>query len=302
MVWEARDKSQGVGWRTAIIVKHELTWAVFASAHDKFHARASAAFGKARIAQTEPDKNDVALRKLKLDKGQQAERVDAWQKELVWAVLRLFKDAYTSAGDANTSEVTLPEPPIEIRGPQTGPLDMKLRIHVVRDEATDNNSFAEAHLQDVGLVELVIEFDPWKMGDDLGTTIMTTILPVFDQRQDAWSKDAASYTRDDTGLYFMCDISAVRASQIIYAAESPNGADVMPRDPVPTEFAHFVPGGSITASVVKGSSMVSACGLWIVSSRDPRKFPVCPECEESLPDASLARSTLRSYRTRPDVF
>lgn len=46
-------------------------------------------------------------------------------------------------------------------------------------------------------------------------------------------------------------------------------------------FAHYVIGGgeAITRSVVTGEPVVALCGKVWVPSRDPTKYPVCPECK-----------------------
>ena len=51
-------------------------------------------------------------------------------------------------------------------------------------------------------------------------------------------------------------------------------------------FAHYVDKNKIVDSAVSGSPVVALCGKVWVPSRDPKKFPVCPDCQkiyESLP-------------------
>jgi len=54
---------------------------------------------------------------------------------------------------------------------------------------------------------------------------------------------------------------------------------------VPTEagdherFAHYVRKEKIVESAVTGEPVVALCGKVWVPSRDPSRFPVCPECE-----------------------
>ncbi len=43
-------------------------------------------------------------------------------------------------------------------------------------------------------------------------------------------------------------------------------------------FAHYVKKDKIVESAVLGSPVVALCGKVWVPSRDPQKFPVCPEC------------------------
>ncbi|MEI7779958.1 MAG: DUF3039 domain-containing protein [Actinomycetes bacterium] len=52
-------------------------------------------------------------------------------------------------------------------------------------------------------------------------------------------------------------------------------------------FAHYVRKEKIVESAVTGDAVVALCGKVWVPTRDPTKFPVCPECKEifeSLPD------------------
>ena len=56
--------------------------------------------------------------------------------------------------------------------------------------------------------------------------------------------------------------------------------------PVPTDtgdherFSHFVRKEKIVESAVTGAPVVALCGKVWVPSRDPKKYPVCPECKE----------------------
>jgi Protein of unknown function (DUF3039) len=45
-------------------------------------------------------------------------------------------------------------------------------------------------------------------------------------------------------------------------------------------FAHYVDKDKIVDSAVLGTAVVALCGKVWVPSRDPKKFPVCPECKE----------------------
>jgi hypothetical protein len=55
---------------------------------------------------------------------------------------------------------------------------------------------------------------------------------------------------------------------------------------VPTEpgdhdrFAHYAPRDKIMEAMVTGTPIVALCGKVWVPSRDPQRFPVCPECKE----------------------
>lgn len=51
-------------------------------------------------------------------------------------------------------------------------------------------------------------------------------------------------------------------------------------------FSHYVPKDKLTEAMVMGTPVVALCGKVWVPSRDPQRFPVCPECKniwEGLP-------------------
>ncbi|GAA1142537.1 hypothetical protein GCM10009672_11410 [Nesterenkonia lutea] len=45
-------------------------------------------------------------------------------------------------------------------------------------------------------------------------------------------------------------------------------------------FAHYVNKNRIMESALEGGAVVALCGKVWTPSRDPKKFPVCPECKE----------------------
>lgn len=45
-------------------------------------------------------------------------------------------------------------------------------------------------------------------------------------------------------------------------------------------FSHYVPRDTLTEAMVTGSPCIALCGKVWVPSRDPERFPVCPECKE----------------------
>jgi hypothetical protein len=55
--------------------------------------------------------------------------------------------------------------------------------------------------------------------------------------------------------------------------------------PVPTDdgdherFSHYADRDKITEAMVAGTPVVALCGKVWVPSRDPKKYPVCPECK-----------------------
>jgi hypothetical protein len=44
--------------------------------------------------------------------------------------------------------------------------------------------------------------------------------------------------------------------------------------------SHFVPKDKLMDAMVNGTPVVALCGKVWIPSRDPQKFPVCPECKE----------------------
>lgn len=45
-------------------------------------------------------------------------------------------------------------------------------------------------------------------------------------------------------------------------------------------FAHYVRKEKIVESAVTGEPLTALCGKVWVPSRDPSRFPICPECKE----------------------
>ncbi len=45
-------------------------------------------------------------------------------------------------------------------------------------------------------------------------------------------------------------------------------------------FSHYVPKEKLTEAMVMGTPVIALCGKVWVPSRDPQRFPVCPECKE----------------------
>jgi len=44
--------------------------------------------------------------------------------------------------------------------------------------------------------------------------------------------------------------------------------------------SHYVAKDKLTAALVEGTPVVALCGKVWVPTRDPQRFPVCPECKE----------------------
>ena len=45
-------------------------------------------------------------------------------------------------------------------------------------------------------------------------------------------------------------------------------------------FSHYAKKNEIMEAMVNGTPVVALCGKVWVPSRDPQRFPVCPECKE----------------------
>jgi Protein of unknown function (DUF3039) len=45
-------------------------------------------------------------------------------------------------------------------------------------------------------------------------------------------------------------------------------------------FAHYVDKNKIVDSAVSGTPVVALCGKVWVPSRDPKRFPICPDCKK----------------------
>ncbi|HYO41008.1 MAG TPA: DUF3039 domain-containing protein [Nocardioidaceae bacterium] len=60
---------------------------------------------------------------------------------------------------------------------------------------------------------------------------------------------------------------------------SPTEAPVEPGDH--ERFSHYVEKEKLTEAMVMGTPVVALCGKVWVPSRDPEKFPVCPECKDA---------------------
>jgi hypothetical protein len=67
---------------------------------------------------------------------------------------------------------------------------------------------------------------------------------------------------------------------------APGSTTVLERDPVRQDdgdherYSHFVDKDKLTEAMVMGTPVVALCGKIWVPSRNPEKYPVCPECQE----------------------
>ena len=46
------------------------------------------------------------------------------------------------------------------------------------------------------------------------------------------------------------------------------------------KFSHYVPKDELTEAMIMGHPVIAVCGKVWVPSRDPERFPVCPECKD----------------------
>ncbi len=57
-------------------------------------------------------------------------------------------------------------------------------------------------------------------------------------------------------------------------------------------FSHYVPKDKLTEAMVMGTPVVALCGKVWVPSRDPQRFPICPDCKnvwEGMSDGKKGR-------------
>jgi hypothetical protein len=57
-------------------------------------------------------------------------------------------------------------------------------------------------------------------------------------------------------------------------------ADLRVDDGDHDRFAHFVNKEDIAEAYVNGTPVIALCGKIWVPSRDPEKYPICPNCKE----------------------
>jgi hypothetical protein len=62
--------------------------------------------------------------------------------------------------------------------------------------------------------------------------------------------------------------------------ESDTRPDLSHGDGDHERFAHYVQKDKIMESAVNGAPVIALCGKVWVPNRDPKKYPVCPECKE----------------------
>ncbi len=83
---------------------------------------------------------------------------------------------------------------------------------------------------------------------------------------------------------------------MISSQSQPSVPTIAPASPTPTivdeplledaepgdhdRFSHYVPKAKLTEALINGTPVIALCGKVWVPSRDPEKYPVCPECKD----------------------
>jgi hypothetical protein len=65
----------------------------------------------------------------------------------------------------------------------------------------------------------------------------------------------------------------------ITESETTGRTDYRPDEGDHDRFSHYVEKGKLTEALVTGTPVIALCGKVWVPSRDPSRFPVCPECK-----------------------
>lgn len=56
------------------------------------------------------------------------------------------------------------------------------------------------------------------------------------------------------------------------------------------KFSHIVvPASKVTEAYITGEPVTALCGKTWVPTRDPKKFPICPECDDILAEIVLKK-------------
>ena len=74
----------------------------------------------------------------------------------------------------------------------------------------------------------------------------------------------------------------VTSTQLSPGAETVEDQRTQPLDGEDRErFSHYVEKDKLTEAMVMGTPVRALCGKVWVPSRDPERFPTCPECQEA---------------------
>jgi len=72
----------------------------------------------------------------------------------------------------------------------------------------------------------------------------------------------------------------VDALPVVEEIVDPALSEPMLEDGDHERFSHYVRKNQIMPSAIEGTPIVALCGKKWVPSRDPKRFPVCPDCKE----------------------
>ena len=288
-VFEARDTRKGPGWRTAIIRFDDAYWAVFANTHKSFHSTVAARFKHDRI-NLEPTPDDIDWRRYKNGEAVTKEEVSVWRKDVVRATLSVFREAWSDA--EHSASVTLPEPPASVMPKGVARIGAKIDVELLVADDDDGEASGSAESVDAGaFVEVVLAITPpVHVTDPISDQLMQTVLPTIAPDEDRWT-GSAIYSKGGQLLHSTL-LSANEVEQLLFASElKSETAGQIPKSR-PTSHAHYVSASTIVESVVSGRPMRSACGIWLVSRRNPDGMDVCEKCVEQLPDVSVVKELL----------
>ncbi|WP_141653655.1 DUF3039 domain-containing protein [Arthrobacter koreensis] len=284
-VTEARDMRIGPGWRAAIIVKDGVSWIVHVETHDRFHATVASRFASQNLAYTEPTADDMQLRHLKMLEAKIVGMTKSWQEEVIRRSLAAFRDAFVNHRDGQEVVAQLPSPPAEMLQPGAENVDLELAVSVVY-ESVNVQDGADAGTS--ALAEVSIRFESWKMlsarlgnsssADGIVTLLLTTILPVLDNREETWTTEPAAHYGLDGSLTFDIEMSRMRALQLLFAAEHVGATGPSLGQAIRADVHHFVTQDDLKAAIADQEPLRAACGYWFVPARFPDSFPLCDEC------------------------
>jgi hypothetical protein len=286
-VVEARDKAKGPGWRTAIITTEGESWAVYADTHDDFHRSVESKF-KAIRAQLEPTKDDQDWRRFKSNEQAAREALSTWREGIVRNTLAAFGEAWASTELSVVK--SLPEPPSAMLPAGLSQLNASIDIELLRESDDDGGDLGKIEPQDDSMfVEVILHIAPQlNHGDPIADQVMKTVLPAIVAGEDRWQ---ASYTKSGA-LTHTVVLSGEELERLLFAGEVEGELSIGVAEPQPTTKAHYVSASTIVDSVVNGSAVRSACGVWLVSRQNPEGMPVCEKCVEQLPDMSFVKELL----------
>ena len=78
----------------------------------------------------------------------------------------------------------------------------------------------------------------------------------------------------------------------VIEAPAPDVAPPVLDDGDHEKFAHVVvPASAVTEAYISGTPVTALCGKTWVPTRDPNRYPVCPECKDILEAARAAKGS-----------